>query len=478
MSSIFGSLSATSQSLDAFQRALQITQNNVSNALTPGYAAQTVDFSALSFNSQTLSGGGVSSSSSSTRDAYLDSSVRGQLTNLGASQQQVESLSSVQGIFDVTGATGIPAAFTSLFGSFSSLSVAPSSTTSREAVISSASDVAAAFHSASAALAKTSSDAEQQIQSQVGQVNALSSEIRGYNIEQQQSGAADAGRDAKLNTALEKLSSLVNFSTRPSANGGTDVLLDGQIPLVLGSQSFSIQASPAAVSSTAPANPNGSPAIQIQDSQGADITSHISGGSVSGLLQFRNTTLASLRGDRNQNGDLNTLAKSFADRVNTLLTSGQISVGPPPQSGVPLFTYDATDGTKTAGSLSVVSGFTAAQIATIAPGPPSVSNGTALALGNLSQGSTAQDQINGFSYTQFFGEVAGGIGKQLAAQTTSTDVSQQATTQAQSLRSQLSGVSLDAEAVRLTQFQKAYSASAKLITVLDQIAQSTLDILQ
>ena len=477
MSSLFTSLNASSLSLASYERALQITQNNVDNASTPGYAAQTVDFTALSFDPRSGLSGGVSVSNSSTRDTNLDSAVRGQLNNLGTAQQQVISLGGIERLFDISGTTGVPAAFTSLFSSFSGLSVDPSSSTSRQAVISAATNIAAAFGQISSGLDQSSADAGRQIRSQVGQINSLAAQIRSLNVEQQQSGTSDAGRDAQLETALESLSSVANISTRPSANGGTDVLLDGQIPLVLGVQQFSLSADPAPAPLTPPLNPNGTPPEQILDSNGNDVTSHVSGGTLSGLLQFRNTTLASLRGDRNQNGDLNTLAKNFADRVNSLLTSGVVSEGPPVQTGTPIFTYNANDLTKTASSLSVVSGFTPDQIATISPGPPSVSNGTALALANVGSGTNSSDQVNGFSFTQFFGEIAGGVGKQLVTQKNAADLSQQASTQAQSLRSQLSGVSLDAEAVKLTEFQKAYSASAKLITVLDQIAQSTLDIL-
>ncbi len=477
MASLFASINASSQSLTAYQRALQITQNNVDNASTPGYSAQTVDFTSLSFDSQSGLAGGVAVSSSSTRDTHLDSAVRSQLNNLGTAQQQVSNLGGVEGLFDVSGASGIPAALTSLFNKFSDLSVAPASSSSRQAVVSAATDVATAFNQISSSFTQAGADAGRQIQAQVAQINALSAEIQGYNVSQQQSGTSDAGRDAKLENALEKLSSLANISTRPGANGGTDVLLGGQIPLVLGAQQYSLSAALAPLPTTAPPNPNGTPPEQILDSNGNDITSRVSGGSLAGLLQFRNTTLPSLQGDRNQVGSLNTLAKSFADRINSLLTSGVISEGPPVQPGVPIFTYSATDPTKTAASLSVVSGFTPDQIATISSGPPSVSNGIALAVAAVGKGATAADQVNGFSFTQFFGEIAGGIGKQLATQKSAADLGQQAVTQAQSLRSQFSGVSLDAEAVKLTEFQKAYSAAAKLINVLDQIAQSALGIL-
>jgi len=474
MASLFASLNASSQSLAAFERAINISQNNVANFSTPGYAAQVADFTALSFDAQSGLAGGVSSSSTTTRSDYLDASVRTQLTNLGNAQQQTQSLGGIVSLFDVSGATGVPAAFTKLFSSFSDLSVSPSSAISRQSVLSAAADVASAFKQVSAALSKASSDADGQITSQLNQVSALASKIRDYNTQRSQSGTSDAGRDANLSATLESLSSLVNISTRTNPNGGTDVLIDGQIPLVLGSQQFSFSTAPEPAPSNPPLNPNGTPRIGVIDSEGRDVTSHFSGGTLAGVLQFRNTTLGGLLGDRNQNGDVNTLAKSFADRVNTLLTSGVISEGPPVQAGVPLFTYDTTDSTKTAGSLAITAGFNASQIATINPGPPAVSNGTALSLANLVHGSSPQDQVNGSRYSGFFGNIAGAAGSLLASQKNSADLSQQASTQAQSLRGQLSGVNLNNEAVRLTEYQKAYSASAKLIAVLDQIVQSTL----
>jgi flagellar hook-associated protein 1 FlgK len=45
--------------------------------------------------------------------------------------------------------------------------------------------------------------------------------------------------------------------------------------------------------------------------------------------------------------------------------------------------------------------------------------------------------------------------------------------QAEALRDQISGVSLDEEAMQLMKFQRAYEASARFFTVVDQ----TLDIL-
>src|SRR5689334_24731432 len=58
---------------------------------------------------------------------------------------------------------------------------------------------------------------------------------------------------------------------------------------------------------------------------------------------FPYTTL--FRSDSSQPGQLNQLAQAVADRINTLLTSGNISGSQP---GVPLFTYNAGNPTSAA----------------------------------------------------------------------------------------------------------------------------------
>jgi flagellar hook-associated protein 1 len=42
----------------------------------------------------------------------------------------------------------------------------------------------------------------------------------------------------------------------------------------------------------------------------------------------------------------------------------------------------------------------------------------------------------------------------------------------------MSGVSLDEEAAILIQFQRAYEATSRLIVILDQLSQDTINILQ
>ncbi len=477
MSSLFASLATSANSLAATSRALDITQNNIGNASTPGFAAQTADFEALSFDPAAGASGGVKTLSSSTRNWYADESVRKEVSRQGTVQQLTSSLTGVNSLFDITAQTGIAASLNQLQNSFSALSVTPSDSTARQNVIDSANAAAASFQQLSASVASAATDAETGITANVNQINTLAKQIQSYNIARQQSGADNAGLDANVAAALETLSGLVNISASTAADGTTTVLLGGQTPLVQGAQLFSIQSAYAPDGAVTPPNPGGAPAVQIQDQYGNDITSQVTDGSLAGLLQVRNSIIPSIRGDRSQQGSLNQLAQAFADRVNTLLTSGNISSGPPAVPGVALFTYDTTNATNTAGSLAVNSAISAAQIATIDPGPPASSNGIANSLAQIAAGANPADQINGVGFTAFFGQIASQVGSQLSNASDNSQVAQQLVAQAKTLQTQLSGVSLDNEAVLLLQYQKSYEAVSKLINILDQVTQSALAIL-
>ncbi len=79
--------------------------------------------------------------------------------------------------------------------------------------------------------------------------------------------------------------------------------------------------------------------------------------------------------------------------------------------------------------------------------------------------------IAGQSYTDFYGSMATGIGLQASTASTAQSTQSSLLAQAQSLRSQVSGVSLNDQAANLLQFQQTYEAAAQLITVINTTTQ-------
>src|SRR5579883_999488 len=378
MGDLFSSMIGTAGALQAFNRVLQVVENNVANVSTPGYVKQRLVLDALPFDSSAGLAGGVRTGEvQSARNEYSDQAVRRETSLRGQAQQDVNSLTSLQTYFDISGNTGIPKALNDFLTSLSSWAQSPDGAVERENVMQQAANVASAFRDSAANVTGAAEDSERQIGQTVSTINQLTVNLRDYNVQVLAGRREDAALDAEIHSTLEQLAEYGNITVLKQENGTASVLLNGRTPLVIGDQQYQISAAQTQPEEPPPTNPSGRAPVHVFASDGTDITSSTTGGQLGSLLGFRNGTIASYLGDSYQQGDLNKMAQQFADRVNQLLTAGRVSDGPPVQSGVPLFTYDAANPSRAAASLSVVEGMSGDQLAAIDPGPPYSANGTA-----------------------------------------------------------------------------------------------------
>jgi len=469
MGSLFANLNSSANALAAFQRSLEIAQNNVSNASTAGYAKQLPTLNALPFQLQAgLLGGVQSGAPQSTRDEFLEQGVRYQAVLLGNYQAQAQSLSGIEPIFDVTGQSGILASLNSMFQSFSAWSANPDSAAARQDVLAKAQDLGASFQQTISVLSADTDNIDNKVHSTVDQINSLAAQVLDYNVRQAQH-EPDAGLDAHLHDTLETLSSAAGVTARFESDGSVTLLLGGQTPLVIGTHQYSLSASN--FDTGIPVNPNARPAAHILDANGQDVTANVTSGTLAGLLTVRNTVLPGLQGDSQQAGAINLIAKKVADRVNQLLASGLTPAGQP---GTPLFTYDASSAVSAARTLAINPAVTSDTLAALDPGPPQVANGIALALAGLGQSNAGTDTINGKPIQDFLNGQTQILGQQSATAAANQNVAQQAVAQAQALRTQVSGVSLDEEAVRVMELQRGYQSISKMISVINGLADTLM----
>ena len=272
-----------------------------------------------------------------------------------------------------------------------------------------------------------------------------------------------------MHASIQSLSQLANISVTYAPDGTATVLLGGQTALVIGTQQDSIGTNFSGT--TGATYPGGVPNVQILDANGDDITSQISQGSLGGLLNVRNNVLPSLQGNGDQLGALNQLAQQVADRVNGILTSATTPSGAP---GSPLFAYDTTSPTDVASTLTLDPGITAS---TLAPANATSSNGAALTLANLGQSTAAGDEISGQTILQFLSSMATQVGQQAADAQTGQNVAAQSLAQAQAVQTQISGVSLDAEAINVMELQKGYQAAGQMVSVINSLADALLNMI-
>jgi flagellar hook-associated protein 1 FlgK len=479
MSNLLASLLSSTTALQAYDRVLNVTQNNVSNASTPGYAKQRLYLSAMAFDQTSGSAGGIRAGDvQSMRSQYAEQAVRRQTFGLGEADQLVASLTAIESLYDISGDKGIPRALNRLFQSFSEWGVNPNSSVSRSNVIERASDLARSFNQAADDLSGIVRDTEQQIRETVDKINNLARQVRDANDLIRQGARNDAGLDARMHAALEELAEYVDFTALRQADGSMTILLGAEKALVTGDRDYPIRADFILPSDPPPTYPSAPATAHITAADGTEATGRISSGRLGALLDVRNRVLPGLVGNAYQPGELNRMAKTFADHVNQILTGGRISDGPPPVAGLPLFEYDATNDAAVARTLKVAEGFQPGDLAAIDPGPPYSSNGIPLHLSSLAAPTDSADRIDGFSFTQFYASLASAVGGELAEARTDQTVRVSLVAQAKDIRQQVQGVSLDEEATILIEFQRGYQANARVIKVLDDLTLEAINLVR
>ena len=475
MSNLLASLRSSGNALGVFQDALGTIQNNIDNSSTPGYAKQRVNLEAQPFDlAGGLAGGVAARGLDDSRNQFAEEEVRRQVNTLGRLDAESQAVSSIEKLFDVSGTTGLPAALTQLFSSFSAWSVDPSGTSARQTVLDSAGQFADRVRALAGSLKSVSQSLNDQITSTVEQVNSLTAQVQQYNVERRKLTQPDPGLDARVNSALEQLAQLADFTAVKQDDGTITVLSGGGSPLVIGEHKYQISADEAPGGT--PPNPLAPAAARVLDWQGGEITGQIAGGTLGGLLDVRNRVLPSITGDAQQPGSLNRLAQGFADTVNQILQSGTVSSDAGAARGSALFIYDSSDPTAAAGSLRLNPNLTTAQLAPV--DSAGNANGNANLLASLGNATATTGKIDGLGPVAFLSQIAAFVGQESATAASGDQSQQQVVAQARTLRDQVSGVSLDEQAISLIEFQRSYQATARVLTVLSDLTQTTIDLIK
>jgi len=438
--------------LDVYASALQVTENNVSNASTPGYARQAAALVAMPFDLATGAPGGVQlGATQNSRSQYAEQAVRTQQTDSAYDQQKVADLGSTQNFFSLSNTAGLAPDISTFFQSFSALSVTPNDSVARQTVLNNAATVAQDFNNTATGITNQFNDLRQQTSTTIASINQLASTIAQINSEHRldTNGTVDAGVDAQLNSSLEQLSQLVNFTSLQQTDGTVSVYIGGQTPLVMEGKAYTIQGD------------FSTPQTAILSSTGADITTQTTGGQLGAELEDNNNVLPSYV------NSLNTLAQTLADQVNNGLNSGIDQNGAAPATD--LFNYNPVAG---AAMTLAVNPLTPAQIAAASPGAPG-GNGNALALAALVHAPV----VNNYTFAQAYGNLGGQVGSDLSQATNNGTTTQSLLGQAESLRQQISGVSLNQEAENLMQYKQSYDAISKMLTTLNDLSLTEVNIL-
>jgi flagellar hook-associated protein 1 FlgK len=449
--------------LFAQQRALSVTSQNIANVNTPGYSRQEALFETTTPLESAAGGIGTGARIDGVRrviDQFLDNQITSEQASLGRYQVDKNVLDRIEALFNDEQGTGINQAIDEFFAAWQDLASNPQGRPERLTLLSRAATLTQQIGWADAQLQQIQGNLNSEVTAAIADVNNVASQIAALNRQigrAQLSGQAAGELLDERSRLLSGLAQQVDVSTFEDNLGQITVLIGGGRPLVEGDAAFAIRGV---------ADPSNSGFVNIEFDPGTsstvDITSSIANGRLKGLVDLRDAVVPGYIAQLDQ------VADAIITEVNAQHQLGFDLTG---AAGVDFFTPTPV-GSGAAGTMSVAISDPdlIAASATLAGVPGDNANALLLAqLQDKAVPALGSATIQGF-YSGFVGEV--GVRTQLAQRNLSAqDVVMRQLTQQ---RESVSGVSLDEEMTNLIRFQRAFEASARLITVADELYQSVL----
>lgn len=298
--------------LKANQLALGTTGNNITNANVTGYSRQRVEVvtSPEQYAGVGYLGSGVQVDSVRR---IVDQFAIKQLQVNTSTFNSVDTQSTLIGQIDALLAdqsTGIAPMLQNLFADIQQASQDPMSIPGRQVVLNDAGSLATRFNALYAQFGALGDGVNTQLDSLTNEVSSLAQAVANLNRDiagssGQSSGELPNALLDKRDELIRQMSELVGVSTTTQSNGMMNVFVGNGQPLVVGTEANMLGTATSATDTTRREvvfiSPNGN---------SSPISQFITGGTIGGLLDFRENTL-----DTAQNA-LGQIALSVADSMN------------------------------------------------------------------------------------------------------------------------------------------------------------------
>ena len=467
MGGLLNTLEIASSSLLASRAGIETAGVNISNVNNPGYARQRVIVEPR--RDPTGAGAGVEVVGvKSLRDSILDeqlireSSNKAYLENFQRTLQigqvllgqQIDRQSATpeadSAARNLGGQMAIASGFSEFYNALQTVSVSPTSIPDRQVLLLKAGQLTDKFNSVEARFTSLRSDLNTDLNNRIKQANQLI-DLTSRAAMDNTSVSSNGGGIAKdtLQMRLEELGAYSSIKTQFDEEDRITVSIDGvdviKGNLVVGEIEGALDA-------------DGGVQVSVRNSD-SDSTAKLTGqGSIQGLIEARDTVLQDLR------QDINLMAAKLIEGINSVHKPGVSLDG---STGADFFT--GTDASNIAVNAALIADLNKIQLSA------DTDEGDNTVAGNLLKWlESPQEGLGKVTLAQHYNEAVASYGQELANinnRLADQEVISHTLTQ---MRAGVSGVSLDEEMSSLIQYQRAYQASAKLISTINDLFQTIL----
>jgi len=505
--SLESALSIATGGLANISAQFAVVSQNVANAGTPAYTAESITQQSLTAGGQGF--GVITGPATIQVDQALQTSLQQQnatVTGLTTTQTSLLAIDSVLGT--VANGDDVGSLLTNLQNQFSTLLTDPGDQTQQSTVVGAASTLAGGINSLSQAYTAQGQAAQNDLVSAVSTLNNTLATIGQLNtqiVAAQSAGRSTADLRNQQNAAVQTLSNLLQIKTIQQPDGSLSVFTSGGtvLPTTAGANAFSVANANVQPGAYYPGG--GLPGIVLG---GTDVTSSLTGGQIGADVTLRDQTLPTYQAELDEFSA--NLASRFAAQGLTLFTDGQGNVptggGTPVQSGYVGFSATIQVNPQVAadpslvrdGNVTVAGSSTGA--AAFTPNPSGGPAGFTTLISNVLNNTFGTDVQTGVAQPAFNSTGLGASGTLSAPFSSATTLSdyatdmvaaqsqQSATTTSNltteqavqtSLTSQVTaqtGVNIDAEMSNMISLQNAYTANAHVIAAVQSMFSQLLSI--
>lgn len=467
-------LETARRGLSTQQYALETTGNNIANANTPGYTRQRVNFEPTEpypptgMNRPELPGqmgtGVKAGSVQRVRESFLDLQYRQENTKYGYWNTRADALARLEEILNEPSEDGLARVLDRFWQALQDLATTPDDPGARSVVRERALAVSDTFHYLSQSIMTLRSNIEYDIEVTVKEINSIAAQID--NINKQIAGIEPHGylpNDLydERDRLLDRLSELVDIRVDYKKYD------EKRFPLAEGTVSVSIVG-------TGHQLVDGHGLTHSEIDTSIDVSAQVQTGKLNSLKEMYDKYTEMLN-------FLDEMAYAFVKEFNAVHRQGYTmatDTNGDKITGVDFFVEFANGDIEGAARniklderiLESLDYIAASETGAVGNG------GNALKLAEVKNKTvTINGQLQGKTIQGFFQEVIGELGVNAQEANRMKNNTDTLRVSVDVRREAVSGVSLDEEMINLVRFQQAYNASARLVTVIDQMLDKIIN---
>ncbi|MEO2066060.1 MAG: flagellar hook-associated protein FlgK [Desulfurobacteriaceae bacterium] len=443
--SLFGALSIASQALLSNRIAINSTTKNINNSYTEGYSREEPVFA-------DVPGSGVSVEelrrvfSRALFKQYVSANQERE-----AYSQESTILSQIESVFNDATGSGFSEALNYFFSSLHDVALNPDDIAARESFLGAARTLVGRIRQSYSSLEEIGETYYGKLLNSVDRLNQLLKELSQVNkfIPLSKGSPTYNQYLDQRDKLVEEISSLIETKVTFNENGTVNLYTAKGFALVLKDRAFKVSVD------------RDSSGIHLKVN-GSDISSSLKKGSIGGILSGIGLVEEWKR-------KLNEFTSVFAEKVNQQHKAGYDLYA---NKGGDLFT---SDNGQPVDASNIVLAFDDPKKLAAASSTLNLNADNENVKALIDLGQERFSELNDLSFGEFYAsEIVSALGSKVASvKNLYENISLRFNAVKEKVK-ELSGVNVDEEMIKLTKFQKAYQAAARVVTVSDELLETVL----